>query len=108
MCLRRGRDGRAHLVEQGGTFVHILTRAGAEAEMVQAGPLLHEALASPCRIAWFDANRGPRPDAVEEPFAVGHHLHPELGQEATIELAGRVKAADRQYYVRHPIDFDGH
>ena len=64
--------------------------------MVQADPLLDEALASQRRIAWLDADRSPRADAVEEPVAVEHHLHPELGQEPAIELAGNLEAAHRQ------------
>src|ERR1700756_2729178 len=46
-------DGRAHLAEQSGTFVHVLARAGSQAEMVQADPLLDEALASQRLIAWL-------------------------------------------------------
>src|SRR5580704_18641148 len=76
--------------------------------MVQADPLLDEALVSQRRIAWFDADRSPRADAVEEPVAVEHHLHPELGQEPTIELAGNLEAAHRQDHVRHSVDFDHH
>jgi len=38
--------------------------------MVQADPFLDEALASQRRVAWLDADRSPRADAVEEPVAV--------------------------------------
>ena len=38
--------------------------------MVQADPLLDEAFAGQRRIAWLDADRSPRADAVEEPVAV--------------------------------------
>src|ERR1700756_1812467 len=74
--------------------------------MLQADPFLDEALASQRRIAWLDADRSPRADAVEEPVAVEHHLHPELGQEPTIELAGDLEMAHRQDHVRHSVDFD--
>jgi hypothetical protein len=47
--------------------------------MVQSDPLLHEALAGQRRIRWLDADRSSRADAVEKPFFVRHHLHPELG-----------------------------
>jgi hypothetical protein len=39
-------DDRTHLAAQSGAFVHVLTRAGSQAAMVQANPLLDEALAS--------------------------------------------------------------
>ena len=64
--------------------------------MMQADPLLDEALARQCWIASLDADRSPRADALEEPLAVEHHLHRELGQEPTIELAGNLEAAHRQ------------
>src|SRR5246127_463875 len=76
--------------------------------MLQAHPLRDEALASQRLIAWLDADRSPRADAVEEPVAVEHHLHPELGQEPAVELAGNLEAAHRQDHVRHSVDFDRH
>ena len=108
MCLRRGRDGRAHLAEQSGAFVHVLARAGSQAEMVSADPLLDEAIAGQRRVAGLDADRSPRADAVEEPVAVGHYFHPELGQKPTIELAGNLEAAHRQDHMRHSVNFDRH
>src|SRR5262249_52289436 len=60
------------------------------------------------RLAWLDANRSPRADTVEEPVAIEHHLHPELGQQPTIELAGNLETAHRQDHVRHSVDFYRH
>jgi hypothetical protein len=76
--------------------------------MVQSDPLLHEALADQRRITWLNANRSSRADAVEKPVVVRHHLHPELGQETTVKLAGSREVAHRQDHMRHSVDFNGH
>ena len=82
--------------------------------MVQADPLLDEALASQRRIAWLDADRSPRADAsaqtirfftvlVEEPLAVKDDLHPELGQEATIGHAATLKRLPVRIACANPM-----
>jgi len=76
--------------------------------MVQADSLLFKALANQRRVARVNADRCPGADAIEEPVPVKHHLHPEFGQEPTIEFASNFKAAHREDHVRHSIDFDPH
>src|SRR5215831_18463795 len=101
-------DARAHLAEQSGAFVYVLTRAGSQAEMVQADPLLDEPFAGQRGIAWLDADRSPRADAVENLVDVAHQLQLEIGQVPTIDLPGNLDAAHRHDHVRHSVDFGGH
>src|ERR1700720_4763170 len=51
-------DRRVHLLEKSSASVHVLTRAGTQAKVVQAHSSLHKAFASQRRIAGFDADRG--------------------------------------------------
>src|SRR5437763_7128372 len=66
----------------------------------------NEPLARECRITRFDANRGSRADAVEEPVAIGYQLHSKFRQELAVKGPGQIEAAYRQDDVGHAIYAD--
>src|SRR5216683_3519274 len=99
-------DMRAHRAQLAGDLVDILARACAEAEVMQADPVLHERRAGVLAGAALDAERGAAADVIEEVVAVIDLLHAEEGQQLGIKGARLLPVADRQDDVRHTVHFD--
>src|SRR5882757_10734867 len=60
--------------------IHVFARAGAQAEMVQANPALHEAVAVILRTGWLDADRCPGAYAIEQLVSIADRRHAQGGQ----------------------------
>src|SRR4051812_19896377 len=73
---------------------------------MQTNSFLNEPLARECRITRFDANRGSRADAIEEPVTIGYQRHSKFRQELAVKGPGQVEAAYRQDDVGHAIYAD--
>ena len=103
---RAAVDGGAHRSELVGDPVDVLAAAGAEAEMMQADAVLHEARIRMFLGAALDAERGAAAHVIEEIVAVIDLLQAEEGQQLAIEGARLLPLADREDDVRHAVDFD--
>src|SRR5262249_10839346 len=84
----------------------IFAAPGAEAEMVQPDPQLHEFLAAVRLLAALDAERGAAADPIGEAIALKHLLCPEERHQLAVERGGLREARHRQDHVRHAVDFD--
>src|SRR3954454_5079968 len=105
---RRVNDCGTELAQQRGTTINILARPGAQAEVMQADALLHEAFPLVCRVARLDADCRPGADEVRELRAVEYRLHAEGGQQACVEGPSPREVAHGQHDVCHAIDVDFH
>src|SRR6476646_10973998 len=86
--------------------IHVFARTGAQAEMVQANPALHEAVTVTRRPGWLDADRCPSAYAIEQLVSIADRRHVQGGQEPAIESPRRRKLTHGQHDMRHAVDPD--
>jgi hypothetical protein len=67
--------------------IHVFARTGSQAEMVQANPGLHKAVAVMLRTDWLDTDRCPSAYAIEQLVSIADWRHAQGGQEPAVEAA---------------------
>ena len=84
--------------------IDVVAAACPEADVVQAGSGLVEALGGMGRLSRPDSEGRPISDAVVATFAIEDRLHPEEGQQLGLEAARAGKMARGQENMGNPID----
>ena len=99
-----GAEPRDQLV----AAIHVLARARAEADVVQADPALVEAVGAVGRVRRAQAEGGATAHAVVEAVPVEDRLQPEGREQLAVEGARPGEVRDRDEGVGDPVDLDVH
>ena len=105
--LRRVHDARANADQKCVQQVDVFARAGAKAEVMQAGAALRETLAAELCGRRRDQDAGAAADPVDAFVAVEHQFHLKVFEQPAIKRpAGRI-VIDRQLDVGNAVHFHG-
>ena len=92
--------------EQRLDLVDVLSRPGAEADVVEPDAPLHESFPGMLGLAGLKAERGAPADEVAHVAAVEYAFEAEGGHQPRVERLGLVVPADGEDDVRHSVHFD--